>query len=89
MSFAPPRNKNTFNIVRQVNVDNAALEKIADALGIPKAEHGRIASISGEIHISPPPTPAASGTTAQGGYGSPGSSSGGASPSSGTTGTGC
>jgi hypothetical protein len=56
------RNKNTFTIVRQVNVDNSALKKIAEALGIPEAEHGRIESISGEICIRPAPTPAGSNT---------------------------
>jgi len=78
--------RKTFNIVRQVNLDEATLKKIADALGIPEHEHGRIRSISGEIHISPPPTPASGGTASQGGS-SP-SSSGGNPPPQGTTGGG-
>jgi hypothetical protein len=53
--------RKTFNIVRQVNVDDDTLKKIADALGIPEAEHARIRSISGEIHIGPPPTPPSAG----------------------------
>ena len=36
-----------FNIVRQVNVDDETLKRIAELLGIPEAERDRI--ISGEI----------------------------------------
>jgi hypothetical protein len=87
MSFAP---RKTFNIVRQVNLDTDTLVKIAEALGIPKSEHDRIISISGEIQIAPPPT----GTGGVAGYSNaPGSgasrtSSTGNPPSSGTTGGG-
>jgi len=87
MSFVGGRNKSTFNIVRQVNVDDSALKKIAEALGIPEAEHGRIESISGEIHIGPAPTRAGSGATAQTG-GTPSSASGAPHPPGGTGGTG-
>ena len=44
----------TFNIVRQVIVDGETLERIAELLGIPEAERGRV--ISGAIYISPPPS---------------------------------
>ena len=50
--------RKTFNIVRHVTLDDDTLKKVAEALGIPEAEHNRITSISGEIHIGPPPTPA-------------------------------
>jgi hypothetical protein len=55
MSFAPPlgKRKNTFNIVRQVNVDESALIAIARALGVPQTEHDRIESVTGEIVIRP------------------------------------
>jgi hypothetical protein len=71
--------KKTFNIVR--HLDDATLKKIADALGIPEAEHERITSISGEIHIGPPPAPASGGAsrTPPAG-GSPPSPSGGSPP---------
>jgi hypothetical protein len=54
--------RGTFNIVRQVAVDDETLKKIAEALGIPEAEHGRITSISGEITIAPPVRPPGAAT---------------------------
>lgn len=88
MSFAPPMGKrrSTFSIVRQVNIDDAALKKIAEALGIPEAEHGRVESISGEICIGPAPTHTASTDSAQGGSSS--GSSAGHHPHTGTAGSG-
>ena len=50
--------RKTFNICREVRVDDATLKKIAEALGIPESEQDRIISISGEIRIGPSPTPA-------------------------------
>jgi hypothetical protein len=63
MSFAPPmgKRKNSFNIVRQVNVDDATLKKIAEALGVPVGEHDRIESVCGEIVIRPAATPGGGG----------------------------
>jgi hypothetical protein len=73
--------KSTFNIVRQVRLDEEALKKIAEALGIPAAEHDRIISISGEIHIGPPPaSPGGSSPPTSSGGGSPPTSPGGGSP---------
>jgi hypothetical protein len=80
------KRKSTFNIVRQVNVDDATLKKIADALGIPASEHDRIESISGEISISPAPSQAGGGTPTHGG--SSQGSSGGYPQTTGTTGRG-
>ena len=65
--------KGTFNIVRHVTVSDETLKRIAEALGIPEHEHGRIRSISGEIHIDPAPEPASGG-------GSPPSQGAGTSP---------
>jgi hypothetical protein len=45
----------TFNIVHQMFVDEETLEKIAELLGIPAAERGRITS--GTIYIGTPPSP--------------------------------
>ncbi len=69
MSFVGPigKGKKTFNIVRQVNVDDTTLKAVARALGIPPAEHDRIELVSGEIVIGPAPTPTATYTAAQGG----------------------
>jgi hypothetical protein len=82
----PLGKKNTFNIVREMNVDDATLKKIADALGIPAHEHHRIHSISGQIVIGPAQTHTAHDTHAQGGS-SPGASTGNPPPT-GTTGGG-
>jgi hypothetical protein len=57
MGFRPLRTS-TFTIVRSVTVSEQTLKRIAEALGIPEAEHDRITSISGEIHIGPAPSPA-------------------------------
>jgi hypothetical protein len=51
--------RKTFNIVRQVTVDDDTLRRIAELLGIPEAERDRI--VSGEIHIRPPSTPTSGG----------------------------
>jgi hypothetical protein len=71
-----------FNIVRQVNVDDETLKRIAELLGIPEAERDRI--ISGEIHIAPPQPPAsgsaAESTPSGSSSPSPSPSSGGAPP---------
>jgi len=74
--------KKTFSIVR--HLDEATLKKIADALGIPEAEHERITSISGEIHIGPASAPASGGAsrTPPAGSSPPTSSSGGLPPTS-------
>jgi hypothetical protein len=77
--------RNRFTVIRQVNVDDAALKKIAEALGIPEAEHERITSISGEVQIGTEPAPVSSGTTSQGGDGSPGASGGDPAPAPGGT----
>jgi hypothetical protein len=61
------KRRNTFSIVREVNVDDAALKAIARSLGVPEAEHDRIESVSGEIVIRSAPTRPASTTTAQSG----------------------
>jgi hypothetical protein len=73
--------KNTFKIVRHVNLDEETLKKIAEALGIPEAERDRIISISGEIEIGPAPIPPSGGspTTSSGG-GSPTAPAGSGSP---------
>lgn len=47
--------KGTFNIVRQMTVDEATLQKIAELLGIPEAERGRL--VSGTVYIGPGPAP--------------------------------
>ena len=64
MSFAPPmgKRKNTFSIVRQVNVDDTTLKKIAEALGVPVGEHDQIELVCGEIVIRPAAAPAGGGT---------------------------
>jgi hypothetical protein len=87
MSLVGPlgKRKNSFNIVRQMNVDDATLKKIAEALGIPANEHNRIESISGEIVISPARSLGAGGTYAQGGS-APESSDGNPPPTSATGG---
>ena len=87
MSFVGGKSKSTFNIIRQVNLDDSALKKIAEALGIPEAEHGQIESISGEIHIRSAPTRAGRNTTAQASDNPPSSSGGPRSPG-GTAGAG-
>jgi hypothetical protein len=92
MSLVGPigTSRKTFNITRQVNLDQDTLRKIAEALGIPRSEQERIISISGEIAIGPAPRgtdTAASSSSAPGGDASP-TSSGGNPPASGTTGGG-
>jgi hypothetical protein len=52
--------RKTFNIIRQVTVDDDTLKRIAELLGIPEAERDRI--ISGEIIIGTPRTPSSEGT---------------------------
>jgi hypothetical protein len=59
--------RKTFNIVRQVTVDDDTLRRIAELLGIPVAERDRI--ISGEIVIGAPPT-TPGGSQTPGGSGS-------------------
>ena len=47
--------KDTYHAVRQVTVDAATLDRIADALGIPRADLAGAVSI--EIHVAQPSTP--------------------------------
>ena len=44
--------KDTYRAVRQVTVDAATLDRIADALGIPRADLAGAVSI--EIHVAQP-----------------------------------
>lgn len=44
--------KDTYHAVRQVTVDAATLDRIADALGIPRADLAGAVSI--EIHVAQP-----------------------------------
>ncbi len=69
--------RKTFNIVRQVSLDDSTLKKVAEALGIPEHEHERIIGVSGEIHIAPPAA-SGGGEPAAGGGGRAPSGSGGA-----------
>ena len=47
--------KDTYHAVRQVTVDAATLDRIADALGIPRADLAGAVSI--EIHVAQPASP--------------------------------
>jgi hypothetical protein len=47
--------KDTYRAVRQVTVDAATLDRIADALGIPRADLAGAVSI--EIHVAQPSSP--------------------------------
>jgi hypothetical protein len=61
--------KDTYHSVRQLTVDAATLDRIADALGIPRADLAGAVSI--EIHVA---QPSASGAS------SPGTGSTGTTP---------
>jgi hypothetical protein len=67
--------RGTFNIVRHVTVSGQTLKRVAEALGIPEAEHDQITSISGEIHIGPQPRPASGAASSTPSGGSPPTSS--------------
>jgi hypothetical protein len=51
--------KDTYHAVRQVTVDAATLDRIADALGIPRADLAGAVSI--EIHVAQPSGPSTPG----------------------------
>ena len=53
--------KDTYQTVRQVTVDAAALDRIADALGIPRADLAGAVSI--EIHVAQPSSPSPGSTS--------------------------
>jgi hypothetical protein len=59
--MAGAERKGTFNIVRQVKVDEETLKEIARLLGIPEAERDQL--ISGTIYIGISPTTTRGDTT--------------------------
>lgn len=53
--------KDTYHAVRQLTVDAATLDRIADALGIPRADLAGAVSI--EIHVAQPSAPGTGSTS--------------------------